>query len=89
MLVDIRDRRERRLIVTRIERLMQDPEAQGKALTGEFRGCRSVRAGGQRYRIVYRVSASKRQVAVIAVGRRREGDKRDVYTRLARVLGRR
>lgn len=55
MLEAVQDRRERELLLERIEALATDPELQGKALLGELRGHRSVRAVGQRYRIVYRV----------------------------------
>ena len=58
---------------------------QGKALLGELRGHRSVWAVGQRYRIVYRVIRDEVMVLVIGVGRRREGNRRDVYARLERL----
>lgn len=89
MLGKVDDKRELSLLVARIERLANNPEVQGKALTGELRGHRSVRAAGQRYRIAYRIVSTPHQVVVVAVGRRKEGDKGDVYARLARVLGRR
>ena len=55
MLEAVRDRRERELLPRRIEELAEAPELQGKALLGELRGHRSVRAVGQRYRVIYRV----------------------------------
>ncbi|MEM7600298.1 MAG: type II toxin-antitoxin system RelE/ParE family toxin, partial [Verrucomicrobiota bacterium] len=38
----------------------------------ELSGYRSVRAVGQRYRIVYQVQANKVLVTVISIGRRKE-----------------
>jgi mRNA interferase RelE/StbE len=57
----------------------------GKPLVGELAGFRSVRAVGQRYRIVYRVEHQEVTVLVVAAGRRRSGDKKDIYE-LAREL---
>ncbi|MHA0044365.1 type II toxin-antitoxin system RelE family toxin [Deinococcus sp. PEB2-63] len=85
MLEAVPDRRERELLLDRIEALATDPELQGKALLGELRGHRSVRAVGQRYRIVYRVLRGEVLVLVIGVGRRQAGNKRDVYEQLERL----
>jgi mRNA interferase RelE/StbE len=81
----IPDQRIRRLITQRAEQLTRSPEQQGKPLIGELAGFRSVRAVGQRYRIVYRVERREITVLVVAVGRRRSGEKGDVYE-LARKL---
>jgi len=51
----------------------------------DLAGYRSVRAVGQRYRIIYRVEEKKVLVLVVAMGMRKEGSKRDVYL-LARKL---
>ena len=85
MLRGINDRRVRRQIVDRIDGLSTDPEKQGKALLGELAGCRSLRAAGRRYRVVYRVEGQEVRVVVVAVGIRRQADRRDVYA-LARRL---
>src|SRR2546425_1010545 len=69
----------------RAGQLAKSPEQQGKPLIGELNGFRSVRAAGQRYRIVYRVERREVVVAIVAVGKRKEGDKSDVYV-LARKL---
>jgi mRNA interferase RelE/StbE len=79
------DQRIRRLISQRADQLGTSPEQQGKPLIGELAGFRSVRAVGQRYRIVYRVERQEVTVLIIAVGRRRSGDKSDIYE-LARKL---
>ncbi len=81
----IPDQRIRRLITQRAGQLARSPEQQGKPLIGELAGFRSVRAVGQRYRIVYRVERQEVVVLIVAVGRRRAGDKSDVYE-LARKL---
>jgi mRNA interferase RelE/StbE len=50
-------------------------------------GYRSLRAVGQRYRIIYKVEATKVIVTVVTVGIRKDGDKADVYA-LAKKLAR-
>ena len=81
----IPDRRIREQIAKRIQDLTHDPEQQGKPLRGELIGYRSLRAVGQRYRIIYRVERAKVLVVILALGLRKEGDRRDVY-RLAQKL---
>jgi len=81
----ISDARVRRIVYDRAGALARDPERQGKALLGELDGFRSIRAVGQRYRIIYRVQRQEIVVIVVTVGLRKEGDKRDVYA-LARKL---
>ena len=85
MIKGVTDRRVRELIQKRIDQLSRDPDKQGKELLGELRGYRSVRAAGQRYRILYRVEAATVIVLVVAAGMRKEGDKKDIYT-LARKM---
>ena len=62
-----------------IEKLKDEPEKQGKALSEELLGYRSIRSVGQRYRIIYRIEQDRVVVVIVGVGRRKEGDKRDVY----------
>lgn len=85
MLEAIRDRRVRQSLRDRIDALRDDPEKQGKPLLGELAGLRSLRAVGQRYRIIYRVERERVIVLVVAAGMRREGSKSDIYA-LARKL---
>ena len=85
MLRRVSDRRVREKIRDRLDGLAEEPEEQGKPLTGELTGYRSIRAVGQRYRIIYRVEARKLLVLVVAIGIRKAGFKRDVYV-LARKL---
>ncbi len=81
----VADKRIRRLIAGRIDQLAVEPEKQGKALTGELMGYRSLRAAGQRYRIIYKVEKTKVTVFIVALGIRKEGSKADIYE-LARKL---
>ena len=85
MLEAIADQRIQRQILDRANGLAHEPEQQGKPLRGELLGFRSLRAVGQRYRIIYRVDRGRILVMVIAVGIRKEGDRSDVY-RLAQKL---
>ena len=78
-LVGITDQRIRQSIANRISTLTQDPEQQGKALLGPLQGYRSLRAVGQRYRIIYKVDHGQVIVYVVLLGIRREGDKNDIY----------
>jgi mRNA interferase RelE/StbE len=85
MLQAIPDGRIREKIGDAIDRLRQEPEKQGKVLLGELAGYRSIRAVGQRYRIIYKVEKSRVIVIVVAVGLRKGGAKKDIYA-LARKL---
>ena len=84
-LSEISDRRIQETIRDRIDGLAHNPEQQGKWLGGELAGFRSIRAVGQRYRIIYQVERDRVVVIIVMVGLRKEGDKRDVYE-LARKL---
>lgn len=66
-------------VLKRAGELKTDPMLQGKPLTDELQGYRSVRAAGQRYRIVYRVFEQDGEVVIVVVGIRKEGDKTDAY----------
>lgn len=78
----ISDQRIKQLILERVDQLARSPEQQGKPLIGELAGYRSV---GQRYRILYHVQRQEVIVLIVAVGRRKQGDRGDVYE-LARKL---
>ncbi|MGH7367275.1 MAG: type II toxin-antitoxin system RelE family toxin [Candidatus Rokuibacteriota bacterium] len=54
-------------------------------MLGELAGFRSIRAVGQKYRIVYRVQRQDVVVMIVAVGRRKHGDTGDIHA-LARKL---
>src|SRR5512144_676448 len=85
MLKAITDRRVRDLIIKRIDELSEEPEKQGKPLIAELAGCRSLRAAGQRYRIIYRVVHDKIMVYIVVVGIRTEGSGTNIYN-LAKKL---
>jgi len=86
MLGEISDRRVREKIRDRIDDLEEEPEKQGKPLTGDLTGYRSLRAVGQRYRIIYQVERNKVLVFVIALGIRKEGSKADIYELAKKLL---
>ncbi len=85
MLADIADRRVRGKIAAVVDRLAEEPEKQGKALLGELTGLRSIRAVGQRYRIIFKIVGTDIFVVIVAVGIRKEGGKDDIYN-LAKKL---
>jgi mRNA interferase RelE/StbE len=87
-LEDISDRHTRAIILRRIGILTQEPNMQGKALRNELAGFRSVRAAGQRYRVIYRVNERDQQVEVHLVGIRKEGSRQDIYVLAQRLLER-
>ncbi len=82
----IKDTRVRGKLFERIEQLESEPENQGKPLKDELSGLRSVRAVGQRYRIIYKLKDEQVIVIVVAVGMRREGDRSDIYKIAERLL---
>jgi mRNA interferase RelE/StbE len=85
MLEAIQDRRIQAKLYSRAEGLSEEPGKQGKPLTEDLAGYRSLLAVGQRYRILYRIEEKKALVLIVALGIRKEGSKRDVYV-LARKL---
>jgi mRNA interferase RelE/StbE len=86
MLTGITDRRIRDKIVAVIDRLAEEPEKQGKAMLGELAGFRSIRAVGQRYRIIYTLKGEEIVVVVVAVGIRRDGARGDIYNLAKKLL---
>lgn len=82
----IKDKRICAKIIERAETLASDPEKQGKELGGDLEGYRSVRAAGQRYRIIYRIDGENVVVVVVSLGIRKEGDKKDVYRLTQRLF---
>ena len=86
MLTGITDHRIREKIIAVIDRLAEEPEKQGKAMLGELAGFRSIRAVGQRYRIIYTVKNEEIIVIVVAVGIRRDGARDDIYNLTKKLL---
>lgn len=85
-LASIKDRRIQAKIKAAILGLTHQPDEQGKPLIKELAGYRSLRAVGQRYRIIYRLEAEVVTVYVVLVGIRKEDDTRDVYTLAKKLL---
>lgn len=81
-------RRVRAAIVQRIDALADEPSKQGKSLRGELAGFLSLRAAGQRYRVLYSVEEGERRVGVYLVGIRKEGSRWDVYALAQRLVRR-
>ncbi|WP_055076225.1 type II toxin-antitoxin system RelE/ParE family toxin [Pseudanabaena sp. 'Roaring Creek'] len=86
LLKEISDRRIRQKISDRIDKLQESPEIQGKPLIGELDGYYSVRAVGQRYRIIYAIEQSQVTVMVVSLGMRKDGSKQDVYALAKKLL---
>jgi mRNA interferase RelE/StbE len=86
MLAAVKDRREQEKLRDRIDQLKMEPEKQGKALVGNLSEFRSVRAVGQRYRIVYKIEQEQVLILVVGIGRRKDGDKKDIYILLEKLL---
>lgn len=82
----MKDRRIARQIVQRTDRLGDGPEKQGKPLLGELGGYGSVRAAGQRYRVMYKTQDTSVIVVIIAIGIRKEGDKKDIYKLVRKMI---
>jgi len=86
MIQGISDRRIRRQVSEAISALSEDPDIKGKALIGELTGFRGIRAAGKRYRVIYRVEKVKVLVVVVAVGLRKEGSRKDVYSLASKLF---
>ena len=86
MLKAITDRRVREKLASVIDSLESDPELRGKPLDDDLAGYRSIRAVGQRYRIIYRVERSIVTVVIVAAGIRKEGSREDIYRIAAKLI---
>ena len=78
-LAQISDAATQRAILRRALELRRDPLHLGQPLTGSLKHFRSLRAAGQRSRIIYQVAlnAETRAVVVVIIGIRKDGDRRD------------
>ena len=83
----VTDTRVRGKLEDRIDALEENPGLQGKPLAGVLSGYRSVRAVGQRYRIVYAIDETVDAVTVVVIGIRKDGDRRDAYRVAEKRLG--
>ncbi len=86
MLHGVRDTRVQDLLRERMRDLREDPGLKGKSLSGDLAGFRSVRAVGQRYRIIYKIQAQRVIVHIVAVGIRKTGSKSDIYEMARRLF---
>jgi mRNA interferase RelE/StbE len=86
MVLAIADRRIQEKILERMTALAAEPELQGKPLGDDLAGYRSVRAVGQRYRIIYRVERTIVTVVVVAAGIRKAGGREDIYRVAAKLV---
>jgi len=86
LVLKIADQRIQEKLLERMTALAGDPELQGKLLGDDLAEYRSVRAVGQRYRIIYRVERSAVVVVVVAAGIRKEGSREDVYRVAAKLI---
>ena len=86
MLLNISERSTVKKIEKVIDRLEYEPEKQGKALIGNLSGFRSIRAAGQRYRIIYKVENEIVRVYILALGIRKEGHSKDIYNLTRKLL---
>ena len=80
------DAKTRSQILSKIDQLKEDPLLLGKALVGPLKEFRSVRAAGQRYRIIFKVLQEHIVVIVVAVGIRKSGDKKDIYELMKKYI---
>jgi len=82
----IKDRRVQQVLGDALDSLEIDPEKRGKPLTGKLAGYFSLRAYAQRYRIIYKLQISSKEVVVVALGLRKEGDRADIYNLVERLI---
>ena len=80
------EKKSREKILSRISQLKDEPLLLGKALKGPLKEYRSIRAAGQRYRIIYQVLENEIIVIVVAVGIRKTGDKKDIYELMKKYI---
>jgi mRNA interferase RelE/StbE len=73
-------------VINKIESLKEEPLLLGKPLKGSLKEFRTIRAAGQRYRIIYKVMELEIIVIIIAVGIRKDGDKKDIYELMKKYI---
>lgn len=80
------DSRTQNQVINKIESLKKEPLLLGKPLKGPLKVYRSIRAAGQRYRIIYKVLETEIIVIIVAVGIRKDGDKKDIYELMKKYI---
>ena len=73
------DNKSQNQVIKKIESLKNNPTEVGNQLKGNLKEFRSIRSIGQRYRIIYKVNELDILVVIIAIGVRKDGDRRDIY----------
>lgn len=86
LLARTKDRRIQEQLLKRIARLANEPDKQGKPLSGDLFGYYSVRAVSERYRILFSLAQDVVTVHIVAVGIRKEGDRNDIYALALRLF---
>ena len=85
LVAKIPDKKIRRAILNRIERLSNEPDKQGKMLVQDLSGFRSIGTDG-RYRIIYKIDMQIVVIYVLAAGIKKQGDKKDIYKIAKKLL---
>ena len=81
------DNKSQQQVMEKLEILKEYPLKVGKVLKGNLQNYSSIRSVGQRYRIIYQVKETEIEVIVVAVGIRRDGDKKnDVYELMKKYI---
>jgi mRNA interferase RelE/StbE len=83
---EIKDRRIQERLAIALRRLEYAPDQQGKQLADELVEYRGIRAVSQRYRIIYHLRDDVNIVFIVGIGIRKDGDKKDIYTQIKRLL---
>jgi mRNA interferase RelE/StbE len=96
-LENIKDQRLKGIISKRVIKLEENPIEQGKLLADNLLGYYSIRAAGQRWRVIYEVLVvppenredlnDEGTVIVNVIGIRKDGDKNDAYNLAKKRLG--
>ena len=73
-------------VINKIEALKEEPLLLEKPLRGPLKEYRTVRTVAQHYRIIYKVLETEIVVIIIAVGIRKEGDKKDIYELMKKYI---
>ena len=81
----IQDKKIQHRIMKRIEGLNEEPLKKGKQLVKDLSDFRSIYAA-RRYRIIYKIDEHTVIVYILAVGIRKQGDKKDIYQIAKKLL---
>lgn len=85
-LAAISDKRIQEGITKVLDSLETNPETKGKQLKENLTGLWSICAYRQRYRVIYKLDMERKEVMVVALGIRKEGDRADIYALAKRLV---